>query len=127
MQPALPAFERPTAMAEKTIFKKIIDKEIPAEIVYEDDLCLAFPDISPQAPVHLLIIPKEEIVSLAEVEESHQQLLGHLMLVVSKLAKLQGLDDGYRTILNTGADGGQTVFHMHIHLMGKRSLAWPPG
>lgn len=114
-------------MAEKTIFKKIIDKEIPAEIVYEDDLCLAFPDISPQAPVHLLIIPKEEIVSLAEVEESHQQLLGHLMLVVSKLAKLQGLDDGYRTILNTGADGGQTVFHMHIHLMGKRSLAWPPG
>ena len=112
---------------EKTIFKKIIDGEIPAEILYEDDHCMAFNDVSPQAPVHILVIPKKEIVSIAEAEEDDKELLGHLLLIVQKLAKENGLDDGFRTIINTGKDGGQTVFHLHIHLMGKRALSWPPG
>lgn len=114
-------------MPEKTIFKKIIDKEIPAQIVYEDDLCLAFPDISPQAPVHILIIPKEEIVSLAHAEQQHQALLGHLLLVTKKLAADHGLVDGFRTVLNSGAKAGQSVFHLHIHLLGDRPMGWPPG
>ena len=114
-------------MADPTIFKRIIDGEIPADVVYEDDRCLAFRDVSPQAPVHILIIPKEEIVSLAHTSDSHESLLGHLLLVTRQLAAEQGLDDGFRTIINTGAGGGQTVFHLHIHLMGGRSLTWPPG
>lgn len=111
----------------KTIFKRIIDREIPARIVYEDDRTLAFHDVSPQAPVHILIIPKEEIVSLAELQPEHAHLMGHLLLVVQKIAAEQGLTNGFRTVINTGRDGGQTVHHLHIHLMGKRSLAWPPG
>lgn len=114
-------------MTEKTIFKKIIDKEIPADIVYEDDLCLAFNDVSPQAPVHILVIPKKEIVSLAEADDEDRELLGHLLLKVRDIAGEQGLDDGFRTVINSGSDGGQTVFHLHIHLLGKRSLSWPPG
>lgn len=110
-----------------TIFKKIIDKEIPADIVYEDDVCLAFKDISPQAPTHVLVIPKKEIQSIAHLEEEDGALMGHLFLVVNKLAKEFGLDRGYRTTINTGADGGQTVDHLHIHLMGGRGLNWPPG
>lgn len=112
---------------EKTIFKKIIDKEIPADIVYEDDQCLAFNDVSPQAPVHILVIPKKEIVSLADAADDDGALLGHLLLTVRNIAKEQGLVDGFRTVINTGEDGGQSVFHLHIHLMGKRALAWPPG
>ncbi|MCL4141581.1 UNVERIFIED_CONTAM: hypothetical protein GTU68_038606 [Idotea baltica] len=114
-------------MTEPTIFKKIIDREIPADIVYEDDLCLAFNDVSPQAPVHILVIPKKEIVSLAEVGPEDQLLLGHIMLVIRKLSEELGLEDGFRTIANTGSDGGQTVNHLHFHIMGKRSLNWPPG
>ncbi len=114
-------------MSEKTIFKKIIDKEIPAKILYEDDLCLAFPDIKPQAPVHILIIPKEEIVSLAQVEEKHKELLGHLLLVTRRLAEEHGIQDGFRTVLNSGAKAGQSVFHLHIHLLGDREMKWPPG
>ena len=114
-------------MTEPTIFKRIIDKEIPADIVYEDDRCLAFKDISPQAPVHVLVIPKEEIQSLAHTEDAHGDLLGHLLLVTRSLARDMGLDNGFRTIINTGAGGGQTVDHLHIHLMGGRSLTWPPG
>ena len=111
----------------KTIFKKIIDKEIAADILYEDDLCLAFRDISPQAPVHVLIIPKKEIVSLAHLSPEDGSLMGHLFLVVQKLAAELGLENGYRTIMNCGRDGGQSVDHLHIHLMGGRGLSWPPG
>lgn len=114
-------------LAEKTIFKKIIDREIPADIVYEDDLCLAFKDVQPQAPVHLLIIPKKEIASLAEIKEEDQALLGHLLLIVQKLAKEHDLSNGFRTVANTGEEGGQSVDHLHFHLLGKRALTWPPG
>lgn len=113
--------------SEKTIFKKIIDGEIPADIVYEDDKCLAFRDVNPQAPTHVLIIPRTEIASLADLEESDRDLMGHLFIVASQLAKQLGLKDGYRTIINSGSDGGQTVDHLHIHLLGGRGLSWPPG
>ena len=111
----------------KTIFKRIIDREIPAKIVYEDELALAFHDVSPQAPVHILVIPKREIASLAELEPTDAGLIGHLFLIVQKLAAEQGLTHGYRAVINTGKDGGQSVDHLHIHLMGKRALGWPPG
>jgi histidine triad (HIT) family protein len=110
-----------------TIFSKIIRRQIPADIVYEDDLALAFRDLYPQAPVHILIIPKQPIVSLAEAKASDATLLGHLLLVVKQIADREGLDDGYRVVINTGNDGGQTVFHLHLHLLGKRAMAWPPG
>lgn len=112
---------------EKSIFKKIIDREIPAEIVYEDELCLAFKDVNPQAPIHVLVIPKQEIQSMAHLEKEDQELAGHLMLTVGKIAENLGLDNGYRTIVNTGTEGGQTVDHLHLHLLGGRSMQWPPG
>lgn len=111
----------------KTIFKRIIDQEIPAKIVHEDELSLAFHDVSPQAPVHILVIPKKEITSLATLEPEDAPLVGHLLMVVQKIAREQGLVNGFRTVINTGADGGQTVPHLHLHIMGKRALAWPPG
>ncbi len=111
----------------KTIFKRIIDREIPAKILYEDELSLAFPDVSPQAPVHILVIPKKEIASLADLEPADAGLVGHLLMVVQKIAAEQGLTDGFRTVINTGRDGGQSVNHLHIHLLGKRALGWPPG
>ena len=114
-------------MSEKTIFKKIIDREIPAEIVYEDDLCLAFNDISPQAPTHILLIPKKEIPTIDDLTEDDQQLVGHLFLVASKLAGQQGLDGGYRLVVNCGPDAGQEVYHIHIHILGGRKMTWPPG
>lgn len=111
-----------------TIFTKIINKEIPAKIVHEDDLCLAFHDIQPQAPVHLLLIPKKPIRSLAEVEEKDAPLLGHLMVVASRLARDMGLaDQGYRVVANTNEYGGQSVFHLHFHILGGRPMTWPPG
>lgn len=110
-----------------TIFAKIIHREIPADIVYEDDHCLAFRDINPQAPTHVLVIPKREIPSLAEAEDSDAALLGHLLLVARKLATQLGLTNGYRTVLNCGRDGGQSVDHLHVHLLGGRPLGWPPG
>lgn len=110
-----------------TIFGKIIRREIPAAIVYEDELALAFRDVNPQAPVHILVIPKEPIVNLAAATEADQALLGHLMLVIQRVAAQEGLENGYRVVANTGSDGGQTVFHLHFHLLGGRSLAWPPG
>lgn len=113
--------------AQKTIFQKIIDKEIPADIVHEDDLCLAFKDISPQAPTHVLVIPKKLIVNLAETQDEDAALLGHLMTVAKKVADQQGLTNGYRVVLNSGPDGGQSVDHLHIHVLGGRKLAWPPG
>lgn len=110
-----------------TIFSKIIQKEIPADIVYEDDLALAFGDLNPQAPIHILIIPKKPIVSIAEAESTDCELLGHLLLTAKVVATQQGLENGYRIVINTGEDGGQTVFHLHLHLLGKRAMAWPPG
>jgi histidine triad (HIT) family protein len=114
-------------MPAKTIFKKIIDREIPAKIAYEDDLCLAFHDISPQAPTHVLVIPKKEIASLAVAGDDDVQLLGHLLRVARDLAKQLGLTDGYRVVANCGRDGGQSVDHLHLHLLGGRQLGWPPG
>ena len=112
----------------KTIFQKIIDREIPADIVYEDDLCIAFRDIEPQAPVHCLIVPKKLIPRLSKAEAKEDALLGHLLLTVAKVAKLMGVSEtGFRTVINCGSDGGETVPHLHIHLLGGRSLQWPPG
>ncbi|NEQ97208.1 MAG: histidine triad nucleotide-binding protein [Cyanothece sp. SIO2G6] len=110
-----------------TIFSKIIRKEIPADIVYEDDLALAFRDISPQAPVHILVIPKQPIPMLADATDTDQALLGHLLLTAKAVAAQEGLTNGYRVVINTGEDGGQTVFHLHLHILGGRSLQWPPG
>lgn len=111
-----------------TIFKKIIDKEIPAKIVHEDELCLAFHDVQPQAPTHILLIPKKEIRSMSEVSAGDQHLLGHLMLTASKIAATVGLAaGGYRLVVNTGDQGGQSVYHLHIHILGGRPLKWPPG
>lgn len=113
--------------SEKTIFKKIIDQEIPADIVHEDEHCLAFRDISPQAPTHILVIPKKEIESLAQAEDEDAALLGHLLITARKVAEQQGLANGYRTVLNCGADGAQSVDHLHVHVLGGRALGWPPG
>lgn len=112
---------------EKTIFKKIIDGEIPADVVYEDEHCLAFRDIAPKAPVHILVIPKQEIVSIATADKSDQTLLGHLLLVCQNVAKSEGLDNGFRVVANSGPGGGQEVMHLHFHVMGGRDMNWPPG
>ncbi len=114
-------------MSEKTIFKRIIDKEIPANIVYEDDLCLAFEDINPQAPVHILLIPKKEIASTDQLTEEDGPLLGHLYSVLRKIAADRKLGEGYRIVTNCGPHGGQTVHHLHFHLLGGRPMLWPPG
>ncbi|XTZ19867.1 MAG: histidine triad nucleotide-binding protein [cyanobacterium endosymbiont of Rhopalodia fuxianensis] len=111
----------------ETIFTKIICKEIPADIVYEDDLSLAFKDINPQAPVHILVIPKKPIANLEKVTEEDKILLGHLLLIVQKIAREVRLDNGYRVVINNGNDGGQTVNHLHLHILGKRQMTWPPG
>ena len=114
-------------MPVKTIFKRIIDKEIPAKILYEDELCLAFADLKPQAPTHLLVIPKKEVRSIADLENDDQALAGHLLLVCRNLAKKFGLESGYRIVTNIGPDGGQSVEHLHLHLLGGRPMTWPPG
>jgi histidine triad (HIT) family protein len=114
-------------MAHKTIFQRIIDKEIPAKIVYEDDRCLAFHDVAPQAPTHILVIPKKPITSIAAAEDSDAELLGHLWIVIRNLAKEQKLDRGFRVVVNNGRDGGQSVDHLHFHLLRGRQLTWPPG
>jgi len=111
----------------KTIFKKIIDGEVPAKIVYQDEQCLAFHDVNAQAPVHVLVIPKKEIASLDALGPDDGAVLSHLWLVMPKIAKQLGLSDGYRVVVNCGRDAGQTVDHLHFHLLGGRSLSWPPG
>jgi histidine triad (HIT) family protein len=112
----------------KTLFQKIIDREIPAKLVHEDDLCIAIHDINPQAPVHVLVIPKKLIPRVAEATASDQPLLGHLLLTASLIAKKLGVaDSGYRVVINNGPDGGESVPHLHVHLLGQRPLAWPPG
>lgn len=109
------------------LFCKIIDGSIPSASIYSDDLCYAFADIQPQAPVHVLIVPRRHIGSVAEAANADASLLGHLMLVAAQIARDKGLAKGYRVVANTGADGGQSVDHLHYHLLGGRSLTWPPG
>ncbi|MFP4100911.1 histidine triad nucleotide-binding protein [Coleofasciculus sp.] len=111
----------------ETIFSKIIRREIPADIVYEDDLVLAFNDITPKAPVHILLIPKKPIPQLAAVESQDHALMGHLLLTAKRVAEQVGLNQGYRVVINNGADGGQTVDHLHLHILGGRQMDWPPG
>lgn len=111
-----------------TIFGKIIRKEIPAAIVYEDEYVLAFRDIAPVAPLHILVIPKKPIRNIASATEEDQSLLGRMLLVAAEIARREGLaQSGYRVVTNIGDDGGQTVFHLHLHLLGGRKLEWPPG
>ncbi len=114
-------------MATDTIFTKIVRREIPADIIYEDDLVLAFRDIAPQAPVHILVIPKKPIPKLADASPEDGELLGHLLLIIKQIAAEEKLDNGYRVVVNNGADGGQTVDHLHFHILGGRYLQWPPG
>ncbi len=114
-------------MSNDTIFSKIIRREIPADIVYEDDLCLGFRDVNPQAPVHILIIPKKAISQLSDAGQEDQSLLGHLLLTANHIADQLGLHKGYRLVINNGAEAGQTVFHLHCHLLGDRPMRWPPG
>lgn len=109
------------------IFCKIAEKEIPSNVVYEDDKILCFHDLEPQAPVHVLIIPKEHIESLDDVKESQQELLGYILMKVKDIAAKLGLENGYRLVNNCGEDGFQTVKHLHFHLLGKRKMTWPPG
>lgn len=110
-----------------TLFEKIIAREIPADIVYEDDRCIAFRDIAPQAPTHVLVVPKKVLMSVDDVTEADAPLVGHLFVVAAQIAAQEGLTNGYRTVFNTGRDAGQTVDHLHLHVLGGRPLAWPPG
>ncbi len=114
-------------MLAENIFLKIINKEIPARIVHEDEHCLAFQDIHPQAPVHILIIPRKEIRTHADITEADRAMLGHLHLVAARVAQEQGLTAGYRLVVNCGQGGGQAVPHLHVHLLGGRAMSWPPG
>ncbi|MCP9878927.1 histidine triad nucleotide-binding protein [Cyanobium sp. A1C-AMD] len=113
-------------MSQDTIFGRILRGEIPCDQVYADEHCLAFRDVTPQAPVHVLVIPRQPIAQLADATEAHEALLGHLLLVAARVAKQEGLES-FRTVINSGADAGQTVFHLHVHVIGGRPLAWPPG
>lgn len=111
----------------ETIFAKIIRREIPADIVYEDDRCLAFRDVNPQAPVHILVIPKQPIARLMDAVDDDESLLGHLLLTANKVAADEGIGDAFRVAINNGAGVGQSVFHLHLHVLGGRSFTWPPG
>jgi histidine triad (HIT) family protein len=115
------------AMPEKTLFEKIADREIPATLVYEDELCFAFRDINPQAPTHILIVPRKPIPSLDDLINDDKELVGHLFITAKKLAADEGLSKGYRTVFNCGQHGQQTVPHLHLHLLGGRKMTWPPG
>jgi len=110
-----------------TLFEKIIARDIPAEILYEDEVCIAIKDIEPQAPVHFLVIPKTVIARLGEAEKFDQSRLGHLLLTASQVARELGLVDGYRTVINNGIHAGETVPHLHVHVLGGRQMKWPPG
>ena len=110
-----------------TIFGKVISREIPADIVYEDERCLAFRDINPQAPTHVLLIPKKELARLADASSEDGALLGHMMLVAGKIARDLGVDDAFRLVVNNGAAAGQSVFHLHLHILAGRPFDWPPG
>lgn len=110
-----------------TLFSKIIDREIPADIVYEDEQCLAFRDINPQAPVHILVIPKKPIARLVDSSDDDRELLGHLLIAAKKIAAENGIGDAFRLVVNNGEDAGQSVFHLHIHILGGRPFSWPAG
>lgn len=114
-------------MPTDCLFCKIVAGQIPANRAYEDELCIVFPDINPQAPTHLLVIPKQHVASQAKAAAEHIPLLGHLMTVAAEMARGRKLDRGYRVVVNTGEDGGQTVNHLHLHLLGGRPMTWPPG
>jgi histidine triad (HIT) family protein len=114
-------------MAAPTIFKKIIDRQIPAKIVYEDELCLAFEDINPCAPIHLIVIPKKEIVSVDDLSDEDEQVAGHLLVAMRKIAAQLGITDGYRVVTNCGRNAGQEVMHLHFHMLAGRKFGWPPG
>jgi histidine triad (HIT) family protein len=124
--PARSSWNNFSAMS-KTLFEKIIAREIPATIVYEDESVLAFRDIKPVAPVHVLIVPKKVIPRLAEAKLEDEKILGHLLLKAAEVAKQLDLKNGYRLVINNGADGGETVPHLHVHILGGRHLDWPPG
>ena len=109
------------------LFCKIVDGSIPSTAVYQDEQCYAFADIHPQAPVHILLAPREHIVSLAECKENNRALLGHLLWAAAHIARTKRLAKGYRVVINTGEDGGQTVDHLHLHVLGNRPMSWPPG
>ena len=111
----------------ETIFQKIIDKELPADIVYEDDSCLAFKDINPVAPIHILVIPKKRIEKISDSNTEDKELLGHLFLVAGNIASDLGIEEAFRLVVNNGAEAQQTVFHLHIHLIAGREFNWPPG
>lgn len=114
-------------MANETIFDKIIKREIPADIVYEDDLVLSFKDISPQAPIHFLIIPKKPIATINDITEQDREVVGHMYFVAAKIAKEQGFaQSGYRVVMNCNEDGGQTVYHIHAHVLAGKPMGWPP-
>ncbi len=109
------------------LFCKIVAGEIPSQKIFEDELAYAFRDIHPQAPTHVLIVPRKHIASLAETGAEDQALLGYLHLLAARIAGSEGLPEGFRTVINTGSDGGQTVDHLHVHLLGGRPMSWPPG
>lgn len=111
----------------KTLFEKIIDRELPATIVYEDELCVAFRDINPGAPTHILLVPRQPMVKLSDAVPSDQALLGHLMLTAPKIAAAEGYGDAFRLVVNNGAAAGQSVFHLHLHILAGRPMKWPPG
>ena len=113
---------------EKTLFQKICDREIPATIVHEDDLCVGFQDIAPKAPVHLLVVPRKPITRVALAAAEDQAVLGHLLLTAAKIAREQGFsDDGFRLVINNGPNGGEAVPHLHVHILAGRQMEWPPG
>jgi len=118
---------RRTMSEETTIFDKILDGSIPATFIHQDDKCVAFNDVAPQAPVHFLVIPRKRISMIEKAEDGDGELLGHLMLTARKVAKEQGLEKGYRVVINNGVEGCQSVYHLHIHVLGGRQLNWPPG
>lgn len=111
----------------KTLFEKIIDREIPATLVYEDEQCVAFRDINPGAPTHVLLVPRKPIAKLSDATPADQALLGHLLLAAGKVAAQLGVGDAFRLVVNNGAGAGQSVFHLHLHIIGGRPLKWPPG
>ncbi|MFQ5571926.1 MAG: histidine triad nucleotide-binding protein [Rhodothermales bacterium] len=114
-------------MSEKTLFERIIDREIPANIIYEDDLCVVFRDINPQAPMHVLVVPRKPIPTLDDLKEEDVPLVGHLLMVAKQIAAQEGLENGYRAVFNCGRDGQQSVLHLHLHVLGGRKMKWPPG
>ena len=112
---------------DQNVFARILRGEIPADVVHEDEVCMAFRDVNPQAPVHILVIPRAPLAKLGDAAPEQRDLLGHLLLVAGEVARSAGIGDAFRTVINHGADAGQSVFHLHVHVIGGRDLGWPPG